>query len=47
MINTCSKKEKFVVIRLTEDIVINEFSLVNKELYSSNLQDFEVKYFLK
>ncbi len=44
MINKCDVKEKFVVIRLTEDILMNEFSLINREFYSSNLKNFEVSF---
>lgn len=47
MINKCSAKDKYVVIRLTEDILINEFALVNREFYSSNLQNFEVIFYYK
>lgn len=46
MINTCSNPTKYIIIRLTEDILINEFSLINKEFYSSNLKIFEVHLFL-
>lgn len=42
MINKCSNKEKYVLIRLTEDMLMHEFALVNREFYSSNLKDFEV-----
>ena len=42
MINKCSNKEKYVLIRLTEDMLMHDFALVNREFYSSNLKDFEV-----
>jgi len=43
MLNKCTTKEKYVLIRLTEDILIHELSLINREFYSSNVKDFEVK----
>ena len=43
MINKCSTIEKYVVIRLTEDMLMNEFAIINKEFYSANLKNFEVK----
>jgi hypothetical protein len=45
MINKCSSVDKYIVIRLTEDMLMHEFALINREFYSSNLRNFEVYIF--
>ena len=47
MINKCSTKEKYIVIRLTEDMLMHEFAIINREFYSSNLKNFEVRSFFQ
>ena len=46
--NKCSTKDKYIVISLKEDIILSGFSLINKEFYSSNVQEIKVinKYFI-
>ncbi|CAM8989180.1 unnamed protein product [Rhodiola kirilowii] len=40
--NPCSVDEKFVVIELSEEILVDTIMLANFEHYSSNLKEFEV-----
>ena len=40
--NKCSTKDKYIVISLKEDIILSGFSLINKEFYSSNVQEIKV-----
>lgn len=40
MIMKCKEETKYVVIRLTEDILIDNFAILNKEFYSSNFKVF-------
>ena len=38
----CEENTKYVWLRLTEDILIESFTLINKEFYSSNFKAFEL-----
>ncbi|EOA34941.1 hypothetical protein CARUB_v10020025mg [Capsella rubella] len=40
--NPCSTEEKFVVIELSEETLVNTIKIANFEHYSSNLKDFEI-----
>lgn len=40
--NPCSAEEKYVVIELSEETLVDSFEIVNFEHYSSNLKDFEL-----
>ncbi|XP_073062602.1 SUN domain-containing protein 4-like isoform X2 [Primulina eburnea] len=41
--NPCSTDEKFVVIELSEETLVDTIEISNFELHSSNLKDFEVQ----
>jgi hypothetical protein len=38
----CTQNDRTFVIRLTEDILIDSFVMVNKEFYSSQFEKFAV-----
>lgn len=40
--NPCSTEEKFVVLELSEETLVNTIKIANFEHYSSNLKDFEI-----
>lgn len=40
--NPCSAEEKFVVIELSEEILVESFEIANFEHHSSNLKEFEL-----
>ena len=40
MVMKCEEDIKYVVIRLTEDILLDSFTLINKEFYCSNFKSF-------
>ncbi|KAF8046724.1 hypothetical protein N665_3479s0004 [Sinapis alba] len=40
--NPCSTEDKFVVIELSEETLVNTIKVANFEHYSSNLKDFEI-----
>ena len=40
MMMKCKEDMKYIVLRLTEDILIDSFTIINKEFYSSNFKDF-------
>ncbi|KAJ4868190.1 Galactose-binding protein [Raphanus sativus] len=40
--NPCSTEEKFVVIELSEETLVNTIKIANFEHYSSNLKEFEI-----
>ncbi|KAK8916047.1 hypothetical protein KSP39_PZI023260 [Platanthera zijinensis] len=40
--NPCSVEEKFVVIELSEETLVDSFEIANFEHYSSNLKEFEL-----
>jgi len=42
MINECDMEEKWAIISLSEDILVDMVILVNLEYYSSNLKEFEI-----
>ena len=42
MINECDMQEKWVIINLSEDILIDTINLLNLEYFSSNVKKFEV-----
>ena len=42
MINECDMQDKWVIISLSEDILIDTINLLNMEYYSSNVRKFEV-----
>jgi hypothetical protein len=46
MYNICKEQEKYIIIRLSEDILIDAFGIINREFYSSNLKDFNVSNYL-
>ncbi|CAB9499791.1 SUN domain-containing protein [Seminavis robusta] len=39
----CSENPKFVVVSLSEDILVKQVKLANYELYSSRVKDFEIQ----
>ncbi|XP_073140768.1 SUN domain-containing protein 4-like [Henckelia pumila] len=41
--NPCSTEEKFVVIELSEETLVDAIEIANFELHSSNLKDFELQ----
>ncbi|KAJ0241122.1 SUN domain-containing protein 4 [Hirschfeldia incana] len=40
--NPCSTEEKFIVLELSEETLVNTIKIANFEHYSSNLKDFEI-----
>ncbi|KAJ0256331.1 SUN domain-containing protein [Hirschfeldia incana] len=40
--NPCSTEDKFVVIELSEETLVNTIKIANLEYYSSNLKEFEI-----
>ncbi|KAK7259902.1 hypothetical protein RIF29_25517 [Crotalaria pallida] len=40
--NPCSSEEKFVIIELSEETLVNKIEIANFEHHSSNLKDFEL-----
>ena len=40
MIMKCEEEMKYILIRLTEDILIDSFTIINKEFYCSNFKAF-------
>ncbi|KAL9273930.1 SUN domain-containing protein [Drosera capensis] len=40
--NPCSAEEKFVIIELSEETLVDTIEIANFEYYSSNLKDFEI-----
>ncbi|KAE9593952.1 putative Galactose-binding domain, SUN domain-containing protein [Lupinus albus] len=42
LINPCSSEEKFVIIELSEEILLDKIDIANFEHHSSNLKDFQL-----
>ncbi|KAG2253115.1 hypothetical protein Bca4012_100770 [Brassica carinata] len=42
LMNPCSTEDKFVVIELSEETLVNTIKIANFEHYSSNLKEFEI-----
>ncbi|RKP13877.1 SUN domain-containing protein, partial [Piptocephalis cylindrospora] len=42
MLNVCSAKEKYLIIELCNDILIDTFVLANYEFFSSMVRDFRL-----
>lgn len=46
MLTECHEVEQYIIISLKEDIKIETVIMVNRELYSSTINEFEVKRFI-